>query len=87
MWLPEGSIGNLLGRLSPEVVTHLDKLAPKYQISNVCMQVAPVFGFKDGSVLRSILEEAGFILTPQMVQQLLQLHARRRIREPLVFEG
>jgi hypothetical protein len=84
---PQGALENLLRQLAPDIVTHLDELEAKKKIPIVCNHVAPIFGFNDGIGLRRILDDAGFILTPQIAQQLLQLHARRRIREPLIFEG
>jgi hypothetical protein len=56
-------------------------------VARLCDALAPMFGLRDGPRLKTILEDAGFVLTSEVVGQLLLLHGRRRAREPLIFEG
>ena len=58
-----------------------------WQVGSICQQIADVFGFSGAGAVRETLEDAGFVLTPRVAAQLLQLHGRRRVREPLVFSG
>ena len=78
----------LVGQLVPdEHATFLHTVSSEEQVATVCEKIAPVFGLGGAQAVRSILEDAGFVLTPGMASQLLQLHGRRRVLEPLVFEG
>jgi hypothetical protein len=82
-----GSAMTLAANLTEAVLTHVDAINSDDQVRVVCDKIAPVFGFGGHSSVRHVLDDAHFVLTANMASKLLLLHGRRRIREPLIFEG
>jgi hypothetical protein len=82
-----GSAATLAANLSEAVVTHVDAINSDDQVRVVCDKIASVFGFGGHKSVRRVLDDAHFVLTANMAAKLLLLHGRRRIREPLIFEG
>jgi len=76
---------SLVDRL--KVKTILSDESPQTQARFIRSLIAQLFGFSDAISLGKVLNDAGFVLTDHSVAQLLQLHGRRRINEPIIFEG